>query len=130
MSQANGASASPSPSHRLLLELKHSDIGPFSVSLRLLWLLPSLYFEIIVPRPLGSWHPFRRPLVHSHTLCIHFACAVMMGGALWKRDLSWNLCSLFTHCGSWARSHFPFRNVSPSPQIRDDPSHLSSCGEV
>jgi len=24
----------PSPSHRLLLELKHSDIGPFSVSLR------------------------------------------------------------------------------------------------
>ena len=61
----------PSPSHRLLLELKHSDIGPFSVSLRWLWLLPSHDFEITVPRPLGPWHHFRRPLVHLHTLCMY-----------------------------------------------------------
>ena len=35
----------PSPSHRLLLELKHSDIGPFSVSLR----------PLVAPSFLWSW---------------------------------------------------------------------------
>ena len=61
----------PSPSHRLLLELKHSDIGPFSVSLRPLVAPSFLWSWYNCPEGhLGSEHHFNRPLISLHIICM------------------------------------------------------------
>lgn len=91
--QANCDLSFPSPSHRLLLELKHSDIGPFSVSLRP-WVSP-LSLEITVLRvtlALG---------IISRSLC-SFAYNLHMKEC-WEelceqRDLSWKVYSVPTNC--------------------------------
>lgn len=102
----------------MLLELKHSDIGPFSVSLRL---LPSPDLEITVLKTTGLWHHFRRPLA----ICIKFACEVMMGGVLWPRYLSWISAPCLLTRGL-EHVTFPFRTLALPPKS-GVPSAESYC---